>query len=125
MPFHDRRLIASALFAGMIAMPGVALAQTGEAETPPAAQEQTEQPAQQPATGQAEAVTPTDEQLESFAAATIDIVQIQEAAQAQMQAAVEEAGLTIEEYNAIARAAQTDPDVDQALKDLIQKRIGG
>jgi hypothetical protein len=125
MPFHDRRLIASALFAGMIAMPGVALAQTGEAETPPAAQEQTEQPAEQQAPGQAEAVTPTDEQLESFAAATIDIVQIQEAAQAQMQAAVEEAGLTIEEYNAIARAAQTDPDVDQALKELIQNRIGG
>jgi hypothetical protein len=75
--------------------------------------------------GQAETVTPTDEQLESFAAATIDIVQIQEAAQQQMQAAVDEAGLTIEEYNAIARAAQTDPDVDQALKELIQNRLGG
>jgi hypothetical protein len=79
----------------------------------------------QEAPGQTEAVTPTDEQLESFAAATIDIVQIQEAAQEQMQAAVEEAGLTIEEYNAIARAAQTDPEVDQALKELIQSRIGG
>jgi hypothetical protein len=70
-------------------------------------------------------VTPTDEQLESFAAATIDIVQIQETAQQQMQAAVEEAGLTIEEYNAIAQAAQTDPEIDQALKELIQNRLGG
>jgi hypothetical protein len=74
---------------------------------------------------QAEAIEPTDEQLESFAAATIDIVQIQEAAQQQMQAAVEEAGLTIEEYNQIAQAAQTDPAIDQALQQLIQDRIGG
>jgi DNA-directed RNA polymerase sigma subunit (sigma70/sigma32) len=124
MPLHDSRLIASALFAGLIAMPGVALAQTGEAATPPAAEDRTEQQTRE-TLGQAETVTPTDEQLESFAAATIDIVQIQETAQAQMQAAVEEAGLTIEEYNAIARAAQTDPDVDQALKELIQKRLGG
>jgi DNA-directed RNA polymerase sigma subunit (sigma70/sigma32) len=124
MPFHNSRLIASALFAGMIAMPGAALTQIGEAETPPAAEDRMEQQTQE-APGQTEAVTPTDEQLESFAAATIDIVQIQEAAQEHMQAAVEEAGLTIEEYNAIARAAQTDPEVDQALKELIQSRIGG
>jgi len=122
MPFHNRRLIASALFAGMIAMPAAALAQTEEA--PPAAENEMEQQTQE-TPGQAEAVTPTDEQLESFAAATIDIVQIQETAQEQMQAAVEEAGLTIEEYNAIAQAAQTDPEIDQALKELIQNRIGG
>ena len=36
-----------------------------------------------------------------------------------------EAGLTIEEYNGIARAAQTDPDVEQALQQLIQDRLGG
>jgi hypothetical protein len=112
------------LFAGLIAMPGAALAQTGEAATPPAAEDRMEQQTQE-TPGQTETVTPTDEQLESFAAATIDIVQIQEAAQQQMQAAVDEAGLTIEEYNAIARAAQTDPDVDQALKELIQNRLGG
>jgi hypothetical protein len=79
----------------------------------------------QPAQPQVEAIQPTDEQLESFATATIDIVQIQETAQQQMQAAVEEAGLTIEEYNQIAQAAQTDPDIDQALQQLIQDRIGG
>lgn len=136
MSFHNSRLIASALFAGLIAIPAAALAQTEETETPPAAEEQSNQqtqetpgqaeaPVETETPGQAEAVTPTDEQLEAFAAATIDIVQIQETAQEQMQAAVEEAGLTIEEYNAIAQAAQSDPDVDQALQELIQDRIGG
>jgi DNA-directed RNA polymerase sigma subunit (sigma70/sigma32) len=124
MPFHNSRLIASALFAGLVAMPAAALAQSDE----PAAQQETQtQPETQaqPAQPQVEAIQPTDEQLESFATATIDIVQIQETAQQQMQAAVEEAGLTIEEYNQIAQAAQTDPDIDQALQQLIQDRIGG
>jgi hypothetical protein len=121
MPFHNSRLIASALFAGLIAMPAAALAQSDE----PAAQPETQTQQTQPAQPQAEAIEPTDEQLESFATATIGIVQIQEAAQQQMQAAVEEAGLTIEEYNGIAQAAQTNPDIDQALQQLIQDRIGG
>jgi hypothetical protein len=117
MPFYNSRLITSALLAGFMVIPGQALAQTDEPETPPAAQAEQE--------AQAGAVTPTDEQLESFAAATIDIVQIQEAAQQQMQAAVEEAGLTIEEYNQIAQAAQNDPEIDQALQQLIRDRLGG
>jgi predicted ATPase with chaperone activity len=122
MPFHNSRLIASALFAGLVAMPAAALAQSDE----PAAQPETQtQQAPQQQMPQAEAIEPTDEQLDAFATATIDIVQIQEAAQQQMQAAVEEAGLTIEEYNQIAQAAQTDPDIDQALQQLIQDRIGG
>ncbi len=124
MPFHNSRLIASALFAGLIAMPAAALAQSDEPAAQP--ETQTEQaPQTQPAQPQVEAIEPTDEQLDAFAAATIDIVQIQETAQQQMQAAVEEAGLTIEEYNGIAQAAQTDPDIDQALQQLIQDRIGG
>jgi type III secretory pathway component EscV len=137
MAFPNSSYFASALVAGLIAMPAMALAQTTDPETPPAAQEQTEQQQDQQTEGQAEeqaeeqdeeqtaATKPTDEQLESFAAATIDIVQIQEAAQKQMQAAVEEAGLTIEEYNGIAKAAQSDPDIDQALQQLIQDRLGG
>ena len=121
MPFHNSRLIASALFAGLLAMPAAALAQSDE----PAAQPETQTQQTQTQQPQVEAIEPTDEQLESFAAATIEIVQIQETAQQQMQAAVEEAGLTIEEYNQIAQAAQTDPDIDQALQQLIQDRIGG
>ncbi|HUE46358.1 MAG TPA: DUF4168 domain-containing protein [Aestuariivirgaceae bacterium] len=124
MPFHNSRLIASALFAGLVAMPAAALAQSDEPAAQPETPTQQTEPAQ-PAQPQVEAIEPTDEQLESFAAATIDIVKIQEAAQQQMQAAVEEAGLTIEEYNGIAQAAQTDPDIDQALQQLIQDRIGG
>jgi hypothetical protein len=123
MPFHNSCLIASALFAGLIAMPAAALAQSDEPAAQP--ETQTQQETTQPAQPQVEAIEPTDEQLESFAAATIDIVEIQETAQQQMQAAVEEAGLTIEEYNQIAQAAQTDPDIDQALQQLIQDRIGG
>lgn len=133
---HRNRLITTALFAGLIGLPASAMAQSAEPQSPPAAQEERqtqEQQAQEqqaperqaPAQPQIEAITPTDAQLESFAAATIDIVQIQETAQKQMQAAVEEAGLTIEEYNGIARAAQTDPDVEQALQQLIQDRLGG
>jgi hypothetical protein len=142
MPFRNSHLIASALFAGLIAMPAAALAQSDEPAAQPETQTQQETEAQQenqtqqeteaqpetqtqPAQPQVEAIKPTDEQLDAFAAATIDIVQIQEAAQQQMQAAVEEAGLTIEEYNQIAQAAQTDPDIDQALQQLIQDRIGG
>lgn len=124
MSFHNSRLIASALFAGLIAMPAAALAQSDEPAAQPETQTQQETQTQ-PAQPQVEAIEPTDEQLDAFAAATIDIVQIQEAAQKQMQAAVEEAGLTIEEYNQIAQAAQTDPDIDQALQQLIQDRIGG
>jgi len=133
MPIHNSQWIASAVAAGLMAMPAMALAQSQEPETPPAAQSQPEQqqeqqPEQQTeeqTEQQTEAATPTDEQLKSFAAATIDIVQIQKAAQQQMQAAVEEAGLTIEEYNSIAQAAKADPDIDQALQKLIQDRLGG
>lgn len=127
MSLINSGLIASALLAGFIAVPGTALAQSEAMESPPAAQEDQQSPAEAPSEtpGETEAVTPTDAQLDSFAAATIDIVQIQESAQKQMQAAVEEAGLTIEEYNEIARAAQTDPDIDQTLQQLIQDRLGG
>ena len=147
MPFHNSRLIASALFAGLIVVPGAALAQSDEPATQETQSQQDSQTQQdtgtqedtqaqqdtgtdeetqsQPAQSQAGTMEPTDEQLDSFAAATIDIVQIQEAAQQQMQAAVEEAGLTIEEYNQIAQAAQSNPEIDQALQQLIQDRIGG
>lgn len=127
MPFHHSRLIATALAAGLFAMPAVAPAQTQGTQTPPAAQSQEQQPEQQPEQQQpqGEAAAPTDEQLASFAAATIDIVQIQKTAQQQMQAAVEKAGLTIDQYNGIAQAARTNPEIDQSLQQLIRDRLGG
>jgi hypothetical protein len=113
--YNSSRFIASAIIAGFIALPGAAIAQT--ATQPPATQA--------PASEQQQAIEPSEEQLESFATATIQIVQIQEEAQQRMQAAVEESGLTVEEYNQIAQAAQADPEIDQALQRLIQDRLGG
>jgi cytoskeletal protein RodZ len=140
MPFHHSRLLASACIAGLLALPGAALAQGTQSEEPQV-QEQTSPPAAQQdqtetetdagdqtgeQTGeQAADAAPTDEELESFATATISIVRIQQAAQKQMQEAVEEAGLTIEDYNRIAQAAKSDPDIDQTLQQLIQDRLGG
>jgi hypothetical protein len=112
MPFHNPRLIATALFAGLIATPAVAIAQTAEPTTPPAAE-------------QVEATAPSEEQLESFAEATILIVRIQQEAQERMQSAVAEAGLTLEQYNEIAQAAQADPELDQTLQTMIRERLGG
>lgn len=136
MPFHNSRLIASACFAGLLAMPGIALAQSQDTQSeepkiqeqtsPPAAQQdQTDQQAETDTGERAADTAPTDEELDSFATATISIVRIQQAAQKQMQEAVEEAGLTIEEYNRIAEAAKSDPDIDQTLQQLIQDRLGG
>ena len=132
MPFHHTRLIGSALLAGLLALPGVALAQTAEPEAPAAEQQPAQQGEQQapsqtaPQTGeQTEAAKPTDQQLGSFASATVRIVQIQEAAQKQMQEAVEKEGLTIDEYNRIAQLAQSDKKIEQALQEMIKSRIGG
>ena len=152
MPFHNSRLIASACLVGLLAVPGVALAQSQETQTEePQVQEQTSPPAaQQDQTDQqtetdtgsqtgdqtgeqtdvdpgeeTAATAPTEEELDSYAEATISIERIQQAAQKQMQEAVETEGLTIDEYNRIAQAAKSDPDVDQALQERIQKRLGG
>jgi predicted outer membrane protein len=136
MPFHNSRLIASACFAGLLAMPGIALAQSQDTQSeepqvqeqtspPEVQQDQTDQQTETDTGKQATDAAPTDEELESFATATISIVRIQQAAQKQMQQAVEEAGLTIEDYNRIAQAAKSDPDIDQMLQQLIQDRLGG
>ena len=112
MPFHNRRLIATALVAGLMAMPAVAMAQSTEPTTPPIEE-------------QAEATTPNEQQLVSFAEATILIVRIQQEARERMQSAVAEAGLTLEQYNEIAQAAQADPELDQTLQTMIRERLGG
>jgi hypothetical protein len=112
MPFHNRHLIATALLAGLMAMPVAAMAQSTEPTTPPIEE-------------QAEATVPNEQQLVSFAAATILIVRIQQEAQERMQSAVAEAGLTLEQYNEIAQAAQADPELDQTLQTMIRERLGG
>lgn len=101
-----------ALAAALVAAPTIGVAQQTEAPEPPAAQEQPD-------------FDPSEEQLEAFAAATVRIVEIQQQAQEAMQSAVQESGLTIDEYNAIAQKAQTDQDVDEQLRGLIGQELGG
>jgi predicted ATPase with chaperone activity len=44
--------------------------------------------------------------------------ELREQAQAQMVTAVQEAGLSVQEYNEIAMAAQTDPDLQARLQQI-------
>lgn len=59
--------------------------------------------AQSPMPAQSESVNVTDEQLDSFASAYTEIVTIQDESTAEIVAAVEAEGFTIEEFQAIAQ----------------------
>ena len=82
--------------------------------------------------------------LVAFAAATVQIQDIQTTmlneaegatpeeatrlqaeAQAAMIGAVEEEGLTVEQYNTIAQLVRTDPDIAETVDTLIQRQLGG
>lgn len=108
-----------ALAAGFAMAPAAGLAQTQAPEEAPAEQQQVPQP---PA---AEDIDPSDEQLQAFATATVRIARIQQEAQQEMQSAVEDSGLTIDEYNAIAQKAQTDQQISEQVRGLIDDEIGG
>jgi len=58
--------------------------------------------AQAPVPAQSEPLNITDEQLDSFANAYLEIVAIQDESQAEVVAAVEAEGFTVEEFQAIA-----------------------
>jgi len=96
--------------------------------------------AQQAAPQQAQPdITVTDSDLDSFADAQMSIMQIQQdysqrlqnvdnpdaANQLQQEAnekmvgAVEEAGLDVESFNAIAMAIQNDPELQQRLQEML------
>jgi hypothetical protein len=130
------RVVALALSAGLVAAPA-AFAEAG----PPTIQlAQDEQPAQpeQPA-----AVQPDEEQLESFVTATVRIISIQQQAQKQMSAtaepeqqkqvrdealqmivaAVEDEGLSVEEYNGIVQHVESNPELGETVKQRIQEQI--
>lgn len=115
-------LTACALGLALIVSPFAALAQT---ETPPAAAE-TEWPFE-----------PMD--LEAYARATVEVGEIREEwrtevakvdtpdegqrlrdeAAAKMISAVEEEGLTVDEFNAISAAAESDPDLNAQIAELL------
>jgi len=87
----------------------------------------------------------TDQQLESFAAAALavnevgrewarriqatedesEVEQMQVQAQEEMAAAVEEEGLTVEEYNAIYAAAESDEEINAEIQSLLQEQQSG
>ncbi|RUO35465.1 hypothetical protein CWE13_11075 [Aliidiomarina shirensis] len=120
-----RTFVLSAVAAAMFSMP--ALAQDEDAQA--YAQQQMEEMASQPI---------TDEQLEMFVEAIEHIERInndfvealeevetqEEAQELQMNAqremveSVEESGLTVEEYNAMAYRLQNDPEIQQKVEEM-------
>jgi GTP1/Obg family GTP-binding protein len=82
----------------------------------------------------------SDQQLEQFADAQVSIIEIQQdfserlqgvedperaqelqtQANEEMTSAVDEAGLDVESFNAIAMAIQNDPDLQQRLTQMLQ-----
>ena len=82
----------------------------------------------------------SDEEIQSFAAAMIDVQelgqewtqrmqetedqeelsQMQQEAQEEMIGAIEDHGMTVEEYNEIATAAQQDPELAQEIEQAAQ-----
>ncbi|MCH8493271.1 MAG: DUF4168 domain-containing protein [Idiomarina sp.] len=124
-----RTFALSAIAAAMFAMPAIAQQDDAQAY----AQQQMEQMANEPV---------TDEQLETFVDAIEHIERIndefvealenvetqEEAQQLQMDAqremveSVEETGLTVEEYNALAYRLQNDPEVQAKVEAIREDR---
>ena len=129
-------LVALALSAGLLAAPP-AFAQTAQTEQQPA-QSEPAAPSEQPA-----AVEPDEEQLDSFVEATVRIIAIQRDAQREITAAeepeqqeqvrdealqlivaaVEQEGLTVDEYNGIVQHVQNDPELGETVQQRIQEQI--
>lgn len=126
------RFLTAALTAAMIS--GAAAA-PAFAQDPAQQQQQQQDPAmqQQPAAPDPESIT--DDQVGSFVAATENIngvieeyqpqveeadeeqaMQLQQEAQEQMVVVVEETGLTVDEYNGIAAAAQSDEGLAERIR---------
>jgi hypothetical protein len=51
-----------------------------------------------------------------------EVAELQQEAQVEASQAVEDSGLTVDEYAAIAQAANQDPDLYAMIVDLMQKR---
>lgn len=124
-----RTFALSAIAAAMFSLPAMAQDQNQQQNQQAHAQQQMEQMANQPI---------TDEQLEQFAEALDDIERINDdfvtqleqaesqeqaqelqiSAQSEMVEAVEDSGLTVEEYNAIAYRMQNDPEIQARIEDI-------
>jgi hypothetical protein len=125
------RLASLALAAGLVAAPAAFAEQAPAMQL---AQDEQQQPAQQ-------AIQPNEEQLDSFVVATVRIINIQQQAQQQMAAAepeeqeqvraqalqeivaaVENEGLSVDEYNGIVQQVESDPELGQTVQQRIQEQ---
>ena len=127
----------SALAIGLGASLGAASAQ----DAAPAPAPQTETPAEAPAG----AAQQDDAKLKSFAVAFIEVAKVtqsyqpqiesagtaedqsrlrQEAGEKMVEAVNEAEGITLDEYNTIIQAAQTDPDLAQKINGHIAEAVG-
>jgi len=140
---HTKQL----LMAAGIAAAALFATQAGAQDQAAPAQET--QPSVQPPTTQAPAVTQSEfseEKLQSFAVAFLEVdkitkeympkmqqasseeeqKQVRDEAGAKMVEAVEGSdGITVEEYNKIIESAQADPDLAQKISGYIQQSAGG
>lgn len=128
----------SALAIGLGASLGAATAQEAVPAPAPAPAPQTEAPAAAPQ--QAD-----DAKLKSFAVAFIEVAKVtqsyqpqiesagteedqsrlrQEAGEKMVEAVNEAEGITLDEYNTIIQAAQTDPDLAQKINGHIAEAVG-
>ena len=143
MVLKQFRVVALAVAAGILAAPSFAGAAPATLEFAQSGQpSQSEQPApsEQPAQ---EAVVPNEEQIDSFVTATVRIIEIQREAQQEITAAeepelqktvrdnallmivaaVEEEGLSVEEYNGIVEHVEGDPELGETVKQRIQEKV--
>lgn len=131
-------LITSFRFAALALAAGLVAAPAAFAEQPPAAMQLAQNEQQQPAQP---AIQPDEQQLESFVVATVRIIDIQQQAQQQMAAAepeqqeqvraqamqeivaaVENEGLSVDEYNGIVQQVENDPELGQTVQQRIQEQ---
>ncbi len=125
------KIVVSLGAAALLLASASAMAQVAEAGLPPAATDPaatnpgTDIP--MPATDQPPAIAParfTDEQVDTFAAVNTRIKALQgddAAKQAQAEAIVAEAGLDTATFNAMMRAAQSDPAFAERVQLAMEK----
>ena len=116
-------LPAAALLAFTLAAPLPAAAQM-EGGQPPVAAEDLSNAQLESFAAAAAQVSEITEQLQMQAQGVEDeaeLMELQEQANVQMVAAVEEQGLTVEEYNMIFQVAQVDPTLNERLMEMMQR----
>jgi hypothetical protein len=122
---RTRYLILSGIAAAMlVAAPQAGAQQQPQTQPPMAAQDFSQEKIEAFADAAVE-VQQVQTELDTKArdaANAEEIARVQQEAQAAASQAVEDNGLTVDEYTAIARAANEDPDLYATIVDLMQKK---